>query len=317
MNRKSCCAASREGRANSVSAETIIKHKTGMRHTEHLIRLDGGEFIMGTDEDGRYPGDGEGPSRPVRLKPFAIDRYAVTNAQFQEFVEETSYVTEAEHYGWSFVFHMLVSEKDKRCVTDSVAQTPWWFVVNGAKWNCPEGPDSSISDRMDHPVIHVSWNDAIAYCNWSGKRLPTEAEWEYAAKGGLADSIYPWGNELLIEGEHQCNIWQGNFPSVNTAEDGFVSTAPVSAFFPNGYGLYNTVGNVWEWCGDWFTNKHKRKPAHDNPKGPVRGYSKVMKGGSYLCHDSYCNRYRVAARTSNTPDSSTGNIGFRCAVDLS
>jgi formylglycine-generating enzyme required for sulfatase activity len=206
---------------------------------------------------------------------------------------------------------MLVSENTKKSVDMVVQQTPWWFVVNGAYWQKPEGPDSSIENRLDHPVVHVSWNDAMAYCQWAGARLPTEAEWEYAALGGLVKKTYPWGNELKKKGEYQCNIWQGKFPEMNTAEDGYISTAPVNAFEPNQFGLYNVIGNVWEWCADWFTVNHDLK-AVKNPVGPLTGEAKVMKGGSYLCHESYCNRYRVAARTSNTPDSSSGNIGFRC-----
>ncbi|MCM3763896.1 formylglycine-generating enzyme family protein [Neobacillus niacini] len=286
-----------------------------MKHIENLVTLPGGEFIMGTDDAVGFNADGEGPARKVIVEPFAIDRYAATNQQFNEFVAETNYVTEAERYGWSFVFHMLVSDTVKKSVTQSVMGTPWWLVVEGASWKHPEGPDSSIADRMDHPVVHVSWNDALAYCRWSGKRLPTEAEWEYAARGGLEGKIYPWGDELLLAGEHQCNIWQGNFPVENTLEDGYLATAPVHSFQPNGYGLYNVVGNVWEWCSDWFSAQHLHEPT-GNPAELSEGTAKVMKGGSYLCHHSYCNRYRVAARTQNTPDSSAGNIGFRCAVDL-
>jgi formylglycine-generating enzyme required for sulfatase activity len=169
---------------------------------------------------------------------------------------------------------------------------------------------------MDHPVVHVSWKDAVAYCRWTGKRLLTEAEWEYAARGGLVQKTYPWGNSLRPDGEHRCNIWQGRFPYSNTGEDGYMSTAPVDAYQPNGYGLYNMVGNTWEWCADWFSPSFHVHATRTNPKGPPMGGAKVMRGGSYLCHASYCNRYRVAARSSNTPDSSSGNIGFRCAADV-
>ncbi|MGD6959120.1 formylglycine-generating enzyme family protein [Rossellomorea aquimaris] len=320
MKIENCCAASRGKRGDNTANvnESILAPKgaSQLRHGEELINLPGGKFLMGTDEKIGYPNDGEGPLRTVFVKPFAIDRYSVTNNQFQEFIDETGYVTEAERFGWSFVFHLLVSEKVKKRVVNSVKETPWWFVVEGAYWKQPEGPDSSIVDRMDHPVIHVSWNDAHAYCQWSGKRLPTEAEWEYAARGGLISKRFPWGDDLLLNGGHQCNIWQGEFPITNTAEDGYISTAPVHTYSPNGFGLYNVSGNVWEWCGDWFTNKHPKAKEMINPNGPDKGVAKIMKGGSYLCHQSYCNRYRVAARTSNTPDSSTGNIGFRCAADI-
>ncbi|MFD4248019.1 formylglycine-generating enzyme family protein [Streptomyces sp. NPDC058525] len=184
--------------------------------------------------------------------------------------------------------------REVAAVSPPVAAVSWWRAVPGSSWRRPEGAGSSVTARQDHPVVHVSWNDAQAYCAWSGTRLPTEAEWEYAARGGLEQRRYPWGDDLTPGGRHMCNIWQGDFPTLNTADDGYEGTAPADSFHPNGFGLHNVVGNVWEWCADWF--------------GP--GTSRVMRGGSYLCHDSYCNRYRVAARSSNTPDSSTGNIGF-------
>jgi formylglycine-generating enzyme required for sulfatase activity len=169
---------------------------------------------------------------------------------------------------------------------------------------------------MDHPVIHISYRDAVAYCEWAGKRLPTEAEFEFAARGGLVQQRYVWGNELTPNGEHMCNIWQGDFPKANSAEDGYVGTAPVFAYQPNGFGLHHMAGNVWEWVYDWWSPDFHVNGPRSNPIGPPHGERKVMRGGSYLCHDSYCNRYRVAARTSNTPDSSTGNLGFRCARDV-
>jgi sulfatase modifying factor 1 len=180
-------------------------------------------------------------------------------------------------------------------------QTPWWCGVRGAYWRAPEGPASDLDGRWDHPVVHVSWDDALAYCRWAGRRLPTEAEWEYAARGGLDQARFPWGDELTPGCEHRCNIWQGRFPVRDTAEDGYSGTAPVDAYRPNGYGLFNVSGNVWEWCADWFDGSRSQR---------------AMRGGSYLCHESYCNRYRVAARTANTPDSATGNLGFRCAADV-
>jgi len=173
-----------------------------------------------------------------------------------------------------------------------------------------------VNERWDHPVVHVSWNDAAAYAAWASKQLPTEAQWEYAARGGLEQRLYPWGDELTPQGKHRCNIWQGQFPVEDTAADGFSGTCPVDAFPPNKYGVYSTTGNVWEWCADWFNINFSSTTILHNPSGPAIGQTKVMKGGSFLCHESYCNRYRVAARTANTPDSSASNIGFRCVKNL-
>jgi sulfatase modifying factor 1 len=282
---------------------------------ESMVYLPGGEFMMGTDDREGFPDDGEGPVRAVTIKPFYIDPYAVTNAEFGEFIRSTGYKTEAEQFGWSFVFHLFVSPETAAKVKHVVQRTPWWWNVEGADWAHPEGPDSSVEDRLDHPAIHISWNDAVAYCRWAGKRLPTEAEWEYAARGGLVQKRYPWGDLLKPGSEHLCNIWQGKFPDKNNCSDGYAGTAPVHAFPPNGYGLYNVSGNVWEWCGDWFSPTWHLTGTRVDPKGPQHGTNRVMRGGSYLCHKSYCNRYRVAARSSNTPDSSSGNMGFRCAAD--
>jgi formylglycine-generating enzyme required for sulfatase activity len=188
--------------------------------------------------------------------------------------------------------------------------------VFGAIWRHPEGNQSHIEDRMNHPVTQVSWHDAVAYANWVGKRLPTEAEWEFAARGGLAQKLFPWGDKLLVKNKHQCNIWQGKFPEKNTKRDGFLGTAPVDSFRPNRYGLYNMSGNVWEWCADWFHPTFHRGAPLINPQGPPIGQERVMKGGSYLCHKSYCNRYRVSARSHNTPESATGHMGFRLVRDV-
>ncbi|MDE1175660.1 MAG: formylglycine-generating enzyme family protein [Edaphobacter sp.] len=277
-----------------------------------MVDLPGGRFRMGTDYEHGFPADGEGPVRSVVLSPFSIDIASVTNDQFDAFIKATGYLTDAERYGWSFVFWALLPESNfSQLVADTVAQAPWWCKVFGATWKTPEGPGSNIRERSDHPVVHVSHNDALAYAAWAGKHLPTEAEWEYAARGGLDQNLFPWGNELEPGGEHRCNVWQGEFPSTNTVADGYLGTCPVTAFPPNGYGLYSIAGNVWEWTGDWFGTRHPKHETTD-PKGSLHGTNRVIKGGSFLCHESYCNRYRVAARTQNTPDSSASNIGFRC-----
>jgi formylglycine-generating enzyme len=278
-----------------------------------LVDLAGGSFAMGSSDNDANPLDGEGPVRDVTVEPLSIDTVTVTNARFATFVKASGYVTDAERYGWSFVFHLLVAPDVDAMVDQASADAPWWLPVPGATWRTPEGPGSSSGNRQNHPAVHVSWNDAQAYCAWAGCRLPTEAEWEYAARGGLAGARFPWGDELHPGGKHRCNIWQGDFPRSNTREDGWLATAPVTAYAPNGFGLYNVAGNVWEWCSDWFSPTWHQSASRDNPGGPLTGDSRVMRGGSYLCHHSYCNRYRVAARTSNTPDSSAGNIGFRVA----
>jgi formylglycine-generating enzyme required for sulfatase activity len=279
-----------------------------------MVELVGGEFTMGTDGDYGYMIDGEGPAHRVELSPFAISRFAVTNAQFAAFAEATGYRTEAERYGASFVFFgFLPGGGDP---ARAVPAAPWWQEVEGADWAHPEGPGSGWEERGNHPVVHVSWEDALAFCAWTGTRLPSEAEWEYAARGGLEGCRFPWGEELEPGGEHRMNVWQGTFPSENTAADGHRGTAPVSAFRPNGFGLYNMTGNVWEWVADRFDRNFyaagpRRDPLAAEGEGPA-----VMRGGSYLCHASYCNRYRVDARSSNATDGTTGNLGFRVVSDL-
>ncbi|MCH6471784.1 formylglycine-generating enzyme family protein [Sinomonas sp. 5-5] len=270
---------------------------------------------MGDSLGDGVPADGEQPVHQVQVSPFEIDATTVTNADFTEFIEATGYSTDAERLGFSAVFHLALAA-DEGDILGQPAQTPWWLGVRGADWRHPGGPRSDISSRADHPVVHVSWNDANAYCVWAGRRLPTEAEWEFASRGGLSGARYPWGDELMApDGTWQTNIWQGTFPTENTSDDGFITTAPVRTFRPNAYGLWQSVGNVWEWCEDGFSPSTYSKDAAlglvKDPRGAATGTLRVMRGGSYLCHDSYCNRYRNAARTSNTPDSSMGNTGFR------
>lgn len=313
---KGCCTPSASREPSTPNTVSIVSNGTVPAEIRaQMVDLPGGVFLMGTDYEHSFPNDGEGPVRPVTLRPFAIDRYPVTNEQFRQFIQATGYRTEAEVYGWSFVFwaHIPPSRRAE-LIEDTVAAAPWWCRVSGVRWDTPEGPGSDISTRANHPVVQVSWNDAAAYAQWSARRLPTEAEWEYAARGGLVQKLYPWGNKLRPEGEHLCNIWQGEFPHHDTGEDGYTGTCPVDAFPPNGYGLYSMTGNTWEWCADWFDRDFHRTASTDNPTGPPSGTARVMKGGSFLCHKSYCNRYRVAARTFNTPDSSTGHMGFRCVL---
>ncbi|MCM3782722.1 formylglycine-generating enzyme family protein [Neobacillus mesonae] len=315
-----CCSISRSQLAGQEAVNMQTELVNPDKHIPPVLDIkwadiSGGYFEMGTNTAEGFPSDGEGPVREVRVDPFRISAYTVTNEQFQKFVDASGYVTEAEKFGWSYVFHLFVSEKTRQSVRNVPQQVPWWYVVEGADWKQPEGPDSGIEDRLDHPVVHISWNDAIAFCEWSGTRLPTEAEWEYAARGGLKGKMYPWGDLLKQDGKHMCNIWQGKFPVKNNASDGYVGTAPVNSYEPNGYGLYNMAGNVWEWCADWFSPAYHRETFSDNPLFEIETGNKAMRGGSYLCHRSYCNRYRVAARSSNTPDSSTGNLGFRVVQD--
>jgi sulfatase modifying factor 1 len=313
-----CCCASAglRGKADDSPPPSgrVRKSEVGRLEAEDsMVSLPGGTFLMGSDHPGGFPGDGEGPVRAVSLSSFQVDRFPVTNADFAAFVESTGYRTEAEQFGWSFVFwsHIPVDRFDE-LVEDTAAPAPWWCKVPGSFWKQPEGPGSGIHESLNHPVVHVSWNDAAAYAAWASKDLPTEAQWEYAARGGLEQKLYPWGDELTPDGQHRCNIWQGRFPEIDSSEDGYAGSCPVDAFQPNGYGIYSVTGNVWEWCADWFHTAFSSGAPITDPSGPLNGSGKVMKGGSFLCHASYCNRYRVAARTSNSPDSSASNIGFRC-----
>lgn len=280
------------------------------RHLLTQAHIPAGTFVMGDSSGDRNAPDGEIPRHKVRLDAFQIDATTVTNTQFGQFVGETGFRTEAESFGFSAVFHLAL-QAPVEDVMGPAGGTPWWLGVRGADWAHPGGRDSSVDGLPDHPVVHVSWNDAQAYCEWAGRRLPTEAEWEYAARGGLPDAKYPWGDDEVDAGGWRVNIWQGEFPRINTCEDGWLTTAPVRTYAPNGYGLWQPIGNVWEWCADWFDPNYYRHSPDANPPGPAAGQARVLRGGSYLCHISYCNRYRNSARSRNTPDSSMGNAGFR------
>lgn len=311
MSGPACCAPSRPGGPAPAHRPALPSSGDAPELVAlRLVTLDGGSFRMGC-ADPPYPGDGEGPVREVRLAPFALAPTPVTNAAFACFAAATGHRTDAERYGWSFVFAGLLPPGTPP--TRGVASAPWWRAVEGADWAHPEGPATDVRERPDHPVVHVSWHDAQAYCAWSGTRLPTEAQWEYATRGGLEQQPFPWGDALTPGGRHLMNVWQGRFPVVDTAEDGWAGTCPVEAFPPNAYGLYGTTGNVWEWCADRFGVTHG-SGLHVDPTGPATGNAHVLRGGSYLCHASYCRRYRTSARMGNTPDSSSGNTGFRVAA---
>ncbi|MEM9281858.1 MAG: formylglycine-generating enzyme family protein [Verrucomicrobiota bacterium] len=317
MKGSSCCAPSGEPRDDGPARQSIEANRSPEAGSRAgMVEISEGSFLMGAEDGEVWMADGEGPVREVALSSFWIDQTTVTNDQFAAFVEATNYVTEAEHFGWSFVFHDQIPKAHrKRAELVEVDGTSWWAKLEKADWRKPGGPGTNLKKLGEHPVVHVSWNDAAAYAFWMGKRLPTEAEWECASRGGLEQQIYPWGNELHPGGKHRCNIWQGDFPQENTGEDGYLATAPAKSFRANGYGLYHSVGNVWEWTADWFSPSwHVQQDGLQDPIGPGEGTRRVIRGGSYLCHHSYCNRYRNSARTGNTPDSSTGHTGFRCAM---
>ncbi|RYF34124.1 MAG: formylglycine-generating enzyme family protein [Comamonadaceae bacterium] len=305
-----CCTPRREAPATVAEPpDALAAHPT----REPLIRLAAAAFTMGSDVADGFAADGEGPPRRVQLSSFCIAPTTVTNRAFADFMRATRYVTEAERFGSSFVFHLQLPDA-LRDTSAAPAGLPWWRAVEHACWQRPEGPGSHVHERADHPVVHVSWNDARAYAAWAGGRLPTEAEWEYAARGGPEGRRYAWGDELAPHGQAQCNIWRGRFP--DAPEPGW-RPGPVAgdAFPPNGFGLYNVCGNVWEWCADVFSAEYHRKTPTIDPIGQGEGDQRSMRGGSFLCHDSYCNRYRVAARSSNALHSSASNIGFRLAAD--
>ncbi|WP_422115433.1 formylglycine-generating enzyme family protein [Brachybacterium sp. UNK5269] len=312
-----CGAPSRRGFTQREPAPAQQVRARPGRHGVEQVSIPAGSFTMGDSSGDRNRADGEVPRHGVEMSAFTIDATAVTNADFARFVEDTGFETEAERFGFSAVFHLALSASEED-IMGPASGTPWWSGVRGAHWRRPGGRFSSIDGLADHPVVHVSWNDARAYCDWAGRDLPTEAQWEYAARGGLEGAKYPWGDQEVDEGGWRANIWQGDFPRVNTLEDGHLTTAPVRSFAPNGYGLWQAVGNVWEWCEDWFhpatyrrgTTAQHRTVVTD-PRGPESGQARILRGGSYLCHLSYCNRYRNSARSQNTPDSTTGNAGFR------
>lgn len=307
VTRKTCCTPSRGG--EGLKSAELSSSATGIDIAS--VEIPGGTALVGTD-DPQIPDDGEGPIRSVRLKPFQMSRTAITNSEFRRFVDATGFVTEAERFGWSFVFWLQVPRDVG--ATEGVVDVEWWRKVHGATWFAPNGPRTEAACLPDHPAVHISWNDARAFASWSGGRLPIEAEWEHAARGGQGDVPFPWGTQE--PNDHYvttCNIWQGQFPNVNTARDGYVTTAPARSFEPNAFGLYNMAGNVWEWTADAYRIKSLKKSVRERLRA-MRGY-KVSKGGSFLCHKSYCYRYRIAARSGTSPDSTTTHHGFRVVWD--
>lgn len=279
---------------------------------EHAVPIPGGRAFVGTGRT-EVADDGEGPVRRVGVKPFLMGATSVTNAEFAAFVDATGHVSEAERWGWSFVFWSDVPERAGP--TEGVVGSEWWRRVAGASWRDIHGPGTSDTVwQPDHPAVHMSWHDASCYAAWVGGRLPSEAEWEHAARGGLGDVRFPWGDEEPDDHDHlPCNIWQGRFPQENSVADGYASTAPAHAFAPNGYGLYNMVGNVWEWTQEEFRIRSLKKRVQERLKA-MQGY-RLAKGGSFLCHKSYCYRYRIAARSGISPDSTAAHQGFRVVWD--
>ena len=312
----------------------------GVSSHQGMVWVKGGTFSMGADNDQAAPD--EYPKHNVTVKGYWIDVHEVTNAEFERFVRATGYVTTAERKPfWNDLKKQLPpgtpQPPESELVPASlVFESPgddislddysqWWVWKKGASWRHPQGPGSDIAGKGNHPVVHVSWFDAQAYCKWAGKRLPTEAEWEFAARGGLTNKVYPWGNEPVDSGKPKANTWQGSFPGKNTVRDGYYYTAPVGSYAPNGYGLVDMAGNVWEWCSDYYNSDYYREVSRGtvNPVGPSRSYDpdepyaikRVIRGGSFLCNDAYCSGYRVARRMKSTEDSGMEHLGFRCVAD--
>jgi formylglycine-generating enzyme required for sulfatase activity len=285
-----------------------------------MVRIPGGWFHMGTDHPGMTDAR---PIHKVRVDPFWIDRTEVTNAEFQRFVQATGYLTVAEKPMGDLKPGSFVFDPGAKHEGEHHPASPWFQFVEGADWRHPEGPRSSIGDRMNHPVVHICYDDAEAYARWAGKRLPTEAEWEFAARGGLEGKKYPWGDDLTPGGKWMANTWQGDFPRSNTLEDGFLKTAPVGSFPANGYGLFDMAGNVWEWCSDWYRPDSYGPDPVENPKGPPSSYDpsepgvpkRVQRGGSFLCAENYCARYILGSRMKGETVSAANHIGFRCVKD--
>lgn len=326
------------------SSDSLTNSITPVGDTSYagMVLIPAGTFEMGADN--KQASQDEYPKHKVSLDSFYIDITEVTNAQFKKFVDATGYITTAERKpDWEELKKDVPPgtprPHDSLLVAASLVfnsssgpvnlndYTAWWSWIKGASWKHPQGHGSSIVGKENFPVVHVSWDDAMAYCKWAGKRLPTEAEWEYAARGGIINNIYPWGNEHVNTGKPKANSWEGKFPYFNEQKDGFLRSAPVRSFSPNGYGLYDMAGNVWEWCSDWYDHEYYKqldgKVTH-NPKGPGKSndpddpytQKRSLKGGSFLCNDSYCSGYRVSRRMKSSPDTGLEHTGFRCVKDV-
>jgi len=338
-NKAICCESNIPSRFPSLAGNAVA---AGINDRSHkgMVWIKGGTFMMGGDNKQAAPD--EYPKHKVTVNGFWMDATELTNAKFAQFVKTTGYVTTAEHKpDWNELKKQLPpgtpKPPDSVLVAASLVFTPpnhavplndyaqWWVWKKGASWKQPHGTGSNIIGKDNYPVVHISWYDAVAYCKWAGKRLPTEAEWEWAARGGLQNSIYPWGNEPVDQGKPKANTWQGQFPYKNTLRDKFYGLAPVASFAANGYGLFDMAGNVWEWCADYYNNKYYETVAAGvtNPQGPASSYDpdepyakkRVIRGGSFLCNDSYCSGYRVARRMKSTEDSGMEHVGFRCVQD--
>ena len=327
----------------SVKHDSTAIHIDPKTSTEGMVLIPGGMFNMGGDNE--QADRDEFPKHKVVVASFYMDATEVTNKQFKQFVDATGYITTAERKpDWEELKKSLPPGTPKppeevlvaASLVFKAASGPvtlnnysqWWEWVAGADWQHPQGPNSSIIGKENFPVVQVSWDDAMAYCRWAGKRLPTEAEWEYAARGGLNDEIYPWGNEHISIGKPKANTWEGKFPYLNEKKDGFERAAPVKSFLPNRYGLYDIAGNVWEWCSDWYRSDYYselKDRESNNPQGPINSYDpdepytkkRSLRGGSFLCNDSYCSGYRVSRRMKSTPDTGLEHTGFRCVKDIS
>jgi formylglycine-generating enzyme len=313
---------------NNIIPSSDITHKG-------MVLIAGGSFEMGGDNSQASPD--EYPKHRVTVSSFYMDITEVTNAQFKKFTDATGYITTAERKpDWEELKKTLPPGMPKPA--DNVLQaaslvfrasngpSQWWVWTKGANWRHPQCPSSAINGKQNFPVVQISWDDAMAYCKWAGKRLPTEAEWEFAARGGLTNNIYPWGNEHVSVGKPKTNSWEGKFRYLNEQKDGYVTAAPVKSFAANGYGLYDMAGNVWEWCADWYDGVYYatvKGNANNNPKGPTRSLDpmeptipkRVVRGGSFLCNDTYCKGFRVRARMKSSPDTGLEHTGFRCVMN--